>query len=195
MRPAGRVLVLAAVAVVAVAVPALASTVVVGYLPPRVEYGVLAGDDAELANDEIRARGVVVDNLEPGAGPADTNAACPDAGCAYQLVVVDPAALRPADDQPPPAACATLDYGVVDPDPDVADVDGARLFTGRGVVPRHTVDGGDDQGSQRLSRGVGQLCFATPADAGGRPADAGDGPLAATQPVPVVILSNGAPPS
>lgn len=194
-RPALTAL-LAGVSIVAlVAVPAVARTVVVGYLPPRVDYGALAGDDADLASDEIRAQGVVVDNLEPGTGPADTRATCPDGGCAYQLIIADPAAVDHSNDggEPAPAGCATLDYGVVDADPDVRDVDGARLFTGRGPLPSRTVDAGDDGGSQRLSRGVGQLCFATPAHAGGPANDTGDGPLAATQPVPIVVLSNGHP--
>lgn len=176
------------------AVPALARTIVVGYLPPAVQYGVLAGEDAELGDNEIRARGVVVDNLEPGAGPADTRATCPDGGCGYQCLVVDPAAMGYSQSgDPSPGGCATLDYGVVDADPDVRDVDGARLFTGRGPLPERTVDPGGDGGSKRLSRGVGQLCFATPAHDGRSVNDAGDGPLAATQPVPVVVLSNGQP--
>lgn len=193
-RPALAALLAGVGIVVLVAVPALARTVVVGYLPPRVDYGALAGDDADLAGDEIRADGVVVANLEPGVGPAETRATCPDGGCAYQLILVDPAVVGRSSNggEPSPAGCATLDYGVVDAEPDVRDVDGARLFTGRGAIPSHTVDAGDG-GSRRLSRGVGQLCFATPAHAGGPANDTGDGPLAATQPVPIVVLSNGHP--
>lgn len=182
------------------AVPALAAPVVVGYLPPQVDYGLLTGGDGggdgQLADGEIRAQGLVVANLEPGSEASGGNGDCPDDGCAYQLIVADPEAIAAGDPDATTGtgACDTTRYAVIDPSPQVRDVDGARLHTGRGALPTrlaHPVDGDNATEAGQpppLSRGVGQLCFATPTDAG-------EAPTATTQPVPIVVLSNGAPPA
>lgn len=176
-RPAA--LALAAVLVALAAAPARADPVVVGYTPPRVTYGALT-TDGELAADQLRAQGLVVANLEP----TDTDQpACPPEGCDYQLIVTDPAALHATTDDEDTPACGTGAYAVVDADPDVADVDGARLYTAQGALPTHTADT-SETGSRPLTAGVGQLCFATTTTADGEP-------VAVTQPVPIVIVSPG----
>lgn len=199
MRRPGRVAALTAVtavtalAALSVGLPSMADTVVVGYVPPGVDYGFTddgdgdadGGDEREdVAFGEVRAQGVVVNNIEPGARDLGTDAECPAEGCDYQLIVLDPDTLR-ADDGP--VGCDTLEYGVVDPAPDQRELGGgARLYVGHGPLPEQTADTG--AGPEALTAGVGGLCFATPADADGRRNDAGDGPLAATQPKPVVVL-------
>lgn len=197
MRRPGRAAVLAAVTALAalaalgLTLPSMADTVVVGYVPPGVDYGFAddaddgEGDEREdVAFGEVRAQGVVVNNIEPGARDLGTDTECPAEGCDYELIVLDPDTLR-ADDAP--VGCDTLEYGVVDPDPEQRELGGgARLYVGHGPLPEQTADTGAGPGA--LTAGVGGLCFATPADTDGWRNDAGDGPLAATQPKPVVVL-------
>lgn len=169
--------------------PALADTVVVGYLPPGVDYGA-TDDDSEVELGEVRARGVVVNNLEPGARDLGTRDQCPPEGCRYELIVLDPAARRDATGPGTGAVgCDAPDYGLVDPEPDEAPLgNGARLYTGHGALPTHTAETGSETTPRPLTPGVGLLCFATSSGEGGLGNDPADGPLAATQPKPVVIL-------
>lgn len=187
MRRPGLIALLGVITVMSVGLPAVANTVVVGYLPPGVDYG--ATDDSEVELGDVQAQGVVVTNLEPGPRDLDTRDECPADGCRYELVVVDPAALRSDGAASPPVACDTLEYAVVDPEPDETSLDGgARVFTGSGTVPRRTADTASETTPAPLTPGVGQLCFVTPSGDDGVTNDAEDGPLAATQPNPVVIL-------
>lgn len=188
MRRPALLALLGVTTVMSVGLPAVADTAVVGYLPPGVDYG--ATDDSEVDLGDVRAQGVVVTNLEPGPRDLGTRDECPADGCPYELVVVDPAALRPDDDATsPPVACDTLEYAVVDPEPDETSLDGgARVFTGSGAVPQRTADTAAGTTPAPLTPGVGQLCFVTPSGDDGLTNDAGDGPLAATQPKPVVVL-------
>lgn len=154
--------------------PAVAEPPVVGYLPPGIEYGGLEGSD--LPTGEVRAQGVVVSNLEPAASGAGLGPGCPDSGCSYALVVLDPAAVR----DPGTAGCAAdQPHGVVDDAPEEAPLgSGARVLTGRGPVPAEPVD--EPAGApHRLAEGVGLLCFA---------ASGPGGPTAVTQPAPIVLL-------
>lgn len=187
MRPPPVGVVGVAVGLVALlAVPAGAEPAVVGYTPPRVTYGALAAS-SELAASEVHAQGLVVENLEPTSDPDTDNgqATCPPEGCDYQLVVADAAAVRAAADGEAAAACGAGAYAVVDADPDVSEVDGARLYTARGSLPAHTVETATAERPRPVTPGVGQLCFAATTTAA-------DGePVAVTQPVPVVILSTG----
>lgn len=169
--------------------PGLAAPRVVGYLPPRVDYGALADDTSDLAADELRAQGLVVANLEPTAdADAAEGQACPPKGCAYQLIVTDPAEVRltrreaaaPSEAAP---SCGSGSYAVVDADPDHRDVNGARLFAAQGSLPTRTADTAADS-PQPLTPGVGQLCFASKPHG-----ESGESPQAMTQPVPIVILS------
>lgn len=188
MRRWDLVALLALVAAMPVGVPALGETITVGYLPPGVDYG--ATDDSGVKFGEVRAQGLVVGNLEPGARDLGTRDECPPAGCRYQLIVIDPAAVRPDPDTGTGAVgCEGLEYGVVDPEPEETRLgSGARLYTGSGPLPELTADTASETTPSPLTPGVGQLCFATPSGEEGWSNDAGDGPLATTQPNPVVIL-------
>lgn len=143
----------------------------------------------------VAAQGVVVTAMEPRA--ASQQAApgrCPAAGCDYQLVLVNPRAVR-AGTGPEPVTCATLDYGVIDPDPDRTDIgQAARAYQGQGRLPTHTVAAAG--GPTPITPGVGLVCFASSAHQAGPRNPAGTGPAAATQPVPLAVLydpgANGA---
>lgn len=176
--------------------PGLAAPRVVGYLPPKVDYGALTDETdetGELAADELRARGLVVANLELTDPDTDADAEeqpCPPQGCTYQLIVTDPAEVRPARREvaaPSEAApsCGAGSYGVVDADPDHRAVNGARLFTAQGSLPARTADTVATY-PEPLTPGVAQLCFAAFPDD-----ESGGSPPAITQPVPIVILSTG----
>ncbi len=186
MQRPGLFAVLAAASALTAGTPASANIGVVGYLPPGVDYGI--GDDAEAAFGEVRAQGVVVNDLEPGARGPDTGQTCSTEGCLYELVVVDPAAVRAqTDPHSDTVGCASDRYGVIDAAPEQAPLgSGARLYTGHGPLPTHITATQNAATTAPLSPGIGLLCFATAASDSQR-TDA-RGPLAATQPDPVVIF-------
>lgn len=188
MRQRAFIALLTLVTAAGVGVPAVGEPITVGYLPPGIDYG--ATDDSEIELGEVRAQGVVVENLEPGARDLDTRDECPPEGCRYELIVIDPAAVR-GDPVTGPGAvgCDGLQYGVIDPEPEETRLGGgARLYTGSGPLPERTADTANQTTPSPLTPGVGQLCFATPSGDEGWTNNAGDAPLAATQPNPVVIL-------
>lgn len=207
MRPAA-LLVAAAVAAVAglaVVLPAAATTVV-GYLPPGINYGTTTenADDTgggnsqpELQPGQIRAQGLVVDQLEPGQRNLGTKDVCPPGGCAYALVVLDTKALdaaaAAAGDEQQASGCNSLDFATIDPDPASRPLGGARVYTARGRLPADTTPpaAATDHPPRPVAAGLGHLCLI--AKPGNPPLtnNDGTGPLAATQPKPVVVFHDG----
>lgn len=184
MRRPGLIALLLAAAALGMGAPSVADTVVVGYIPPGIDYGTT--DDSEVPLGQVRADGLVVENLEPSTRDAGRREGCPPEGYRYKLIVLDPAALRDHDGTGTAAGgCDAVEYGVIDPEPYATPLGGgARLYTGSGPVPATTADTASGGTPDSLTPGVGKLCFA--ATSGGD--EAGGGPLAATQPRPVVIL-------
>lgn len=188
------VLASAAAAVLVLAAPVFACTVPVGSTTWPTDDDPDQGSASAPGHDagQIRARGLVVNDLEPPNAFVDTDRACPSEGCAYELHLTDPETVRGDTDGEPAINCRTLDYAVVDAEPRMQEIDqAARVYTGEGGLPVRTADTPRGDTPDRLTPGVGQLCFASPAHDGWRRNDTDDGPLVATQPTPIVILYRG----
>lgn len=180
MLPPGLTPLLITAGVMVAAVLPAAGSVTVGTTSLDVESAAQEAT-AVATGQQLRARATVVHRLEPPNAYVDADAHCPEEGCAYQLVLVDPAAVNDGE-----TGCDTLDYAVVDADPDEQPVAGAaQVYTGQGPIPRETAD---PDAPNALTTGVGLLCFANPAHADGLRDDAGAGPLVTTQPSPLVVV-------
>lgn len=184
-RAALSMLAVACAGLLLLAVPAVGATIV--GTTTLVTDAESDAPDPMSRGEGVRARATVVSNLEPSRSSKDADEACPAEGCGYQLVLVDPGSLVSATETD--ATCETPDYVVVDASPDEQPVAGeaARVYTGQGSVPGETVSAGGD-GADRLTPGVGQLCFAGPAHGDADGQNPGDAALAATQPAPIVVL-------
>ena len=144
---------------------AFACTLLVG---PTQQLTPAAGE-----GEEIKAYGQVVQRIE------DQSPQCPDDGCTYDYVVVDPDVF-PAESDTGPAGTPSChynksEYGIADGD--VKHKDGAvKWLEGEGPVPRQNADGSEN------GDGLTVTCFVSeePNQATGD----GRGPATATQPAP-----------
>lgn len=168
--------------------PVLAETVVVGYITPSGEVG--SPNPSEPAA-VVEAEGVVVNALEPGRSDVESRDECPVAGCGYQLLLVNPAAIQRTQSRNQASTengCDTLDSGVVDAMPERKQLGGsARLYVGRGEIPAQTLGRTGTSGTPTAA-GLGLLCFSNPFFEDGLLSDDRAGPLVATQPAPIAIL-------